>query len=212
MEKSEYPQLDEGLDKEVIGFDGKPFTLKELRVTANDYTSKTPIEERKSIKEKFEQIFNCNKDKIPDELLKEVYGNNIKAEELWLPVPLYKNKKDKPPVYSVSNFGRIKHYGIIMKQGDKLGKEYGGYLVMKDYTRPAEYKFDSTTCVYQLVAKAFFSREEFKGKQIHHINNNGYDCRPENLILLTPEQHSKVHGFPVKGDNNSYEKVSQVGQ
>ena len=211
MEKSNYPQLDEGLDEKVIGFDGKTFTLRELRVTANEYTAKTPIEERKSIKEKFEQIFNCDKEKIPDELLKEVYGDNIKTEEIWKKVPLYKTEKNGEAEYSVSNFGRIKHYGIIMKQGDKLGKEYGGYLVMKDYTRPAEYNFDSTTCVYRFVAAAFLPNYK-KGMHVHHINNNGYDCRPENLILLTPPQHSKVHGFPLKGDDNSYEKVSQVGQ
>lgn len=211
MEKSNYPQLDEGLDEKVIGFDGKTFTLRELRVTANEYTAKAPIEERKSIKEKFEQIFNCDKEKISDELLKEVYGDNIKTKEIWKPVPLYKKEKDGEAEYSASNFGRIKHYGIIMKQGDKLGKEYGGYLVMKDYTRPAEYKFDSTTCVYRFVAAAFLPNYK-KGMHVHHINNNGYDCRPENLILLTPPQHSKVHGFPVKGDDNSYEKVSQVGQ
>ena len=28
-----------------------------------------------------------------------------------------------------------------------------------------------------------------------YTDNNGYDCRPENLILLTPEQHSYVHVF-----------------
>lgn len=211
MGKSNYPQLDEGLDEKVIGFDGKTFTLRELRVTANEYTAKAPIEERKSIKEKFEQIFNCDKEKIPDELLKEVYGDNIKTKEIWKPVPLYKKEKDGEAEYSASNFGRIKHYGIIMKQGDKLGKEYGGYLVMKDYTRPTEYKFDSTTCVYRFVAAAFLPNYK-EGMHVHHINNNGYDCRPENLILLTPPQHSKVHGFPVKGDDNSYEKVSQVGQ
>lgn len=211
MKKSNYPQLDEGLDEKVIGFDGKTFTLRELRVTANEYTAKAPIEERKSIKEKFEQIFNCDKEKIPDELLKEVYGDNIKTKEIWKPVPLYKKEKDGEAEYSASNFGRIKHYGIIMKQGDKLGKEYGGYLVMKDYTRPAEYKFDSTTCVYRFVAAAFLPNYK-EGMHVHHINNNGYDCRPENLILLTPPQHSKVHGFPVKGDDNSYEKVSQVEQ
>ena len=94
MEKSNYPQLDEGLDEKVIGFDGKTFTLRELRVTANEYTAKAPIEERKSIKEKFEQIFNCDKEKIPDELLKEVYGDNIKTKEIWKPVPLYKKEKD----------------------------------------------------------------------------------------------------------------------
>ncbi|WP_296668681.1 HNH endonuclease [Treponema sp. UBA785] len=196
MEKSNYPQLDEGLDEKVIGFDGKTFTLRELRVTANEYTAKTPIEERKSIKEKFEQIFNCDKEKIPDELLKEVYGDNIKTEEIWKKVPLYKTEKNGEAEYSVSNFGRIKHYGIIMKQGDKLGKEYGGYLVMKDYTRPAEYNFDSTTCVYRFVAAAFLPNYK-KGMHVHHINNNGYDCRPENLILLEKDQHSLVHNFPI---------------
>ena len=103
MEKSNYPQLDEGLDEKVIGFDGKTFTLRELRVTANEYTAKAPIEERKSIKEKFEQIFNCDKEKIPDELLKEVYGDNIKTKEIWKPVPLYKKEKDGEAEYSFPN-------------------------------------------------------------------------------------------------------------
>ena len=70
MEKSNYPQLDEGLDEKVIGFDGKTFTLRELRVTANEYTAKAPIEERKSIKEKFEQIFNCDKEKNSGRIIK----------------------------------------------------------------------------------------------------------------------------------------------
>ena len=39
-----------------------------------------------------------------------------------------------------------------------------------------------------------------KDEVIHHINNNGYDCRPDNLIPLRPREHSKAHGFFVSSD------------
>lgn len=31
------------------------------------------------------------------------------------------------------------------------------------------------------------------GFDVHHTYNDGYNCRPENLILLTRAQHNAVH-------------------
>ena len=42
---------------------------------------------------------------------------------------------------------------------------------------------------------AFLGKDEYEGdgSVIHHIDNNGYDNRPENLIWLTEEEHNQIH-------------------
>lgn len=138
------------------------------------------------MQKKYSKIYNCESETIPANLLEEVYGLDETFKEIWREVP--DNKK-----YTVSNLGRIKLNGILVYQDDE---NFNGYLKM---TKTTEGK-DSDNCsenIYIFVAKAFFSLEELHGKCIHHINNNGYDCRPENLILLEKGQHSIVHNFPV---------------
>ena len=54
--------------------------------------------------------------------------------------------------------------------------------------------------VYKFIALAFLGESE--GKEIHHINNNGYDSRPENLIYLTSPDHSRVHDKKIKNSSN----------
>ena len=201
MEKSKYPQLDEGLEEKVFGYKGIEYSLYELRNSANNFRTDDAKCYRNIAKSKYSKIYNCEQDFVPVKLLEEVYGLDETFKETWREVS--DNKK-----YTVSNLGRIKLNGVLVHQDDD---NFNGYLKM---TKTIEGKDSDNRSenIYTFVAKAFFSLEELNGKSIHHINNNGYDCRPENLILLTPEQHSKVHGFPVKGDNNSYEKVSQIGQ
>lgn len=201
MEKSNYPQLDEGLDEKVFGYKGIEYSLYELRNSANNFRTDDAKCYRNIAKVKYSKIYNCESETIPANLLEEVYGLDETFKEIWREVP--DNKK-----YTVSNLGRIKLNGILVHQDDE---NFNGYLKMTKTTEGKDSDNRSEN-IYVFVAKAFFSLEELHGKCIHHINNNGYDCRPENLILLTPPQHSKVHGFPVKGDDNSYEKVSQVGQ
>ncbi len=93
----------------------------------------------------------------------------------------------------MSNLGRIKLNGILVHQDDE---NFNGYLKMTKTTEGKDSDNRSEN-IYIFVAKAFFSLEELHGKCIHHINNNGYDCRPENLILLEKDQHSLVHNFPI---------------
>ena len=47
--------------------------------------------------------------------------------------------------------------------------------------------------VYKLIAMGFLGKQIGDGYDVHHKINDGYNCRPENLILLTREQHNKVH-------------------
>lgn len=89
--------------------------------------------------------------------------------------------------YSISNMGRVKYDNAIVQQDDT---EKTGYLKL-DVDK--ELDVDYPVNVYTLVAKAFLGKKDGDGYEVHHIDNNGYDNRPENLILLTRMQHDAVH-------------------
>ena len=92
----------------------------------------------------------------------------------------------------MSNLGRIKLNGILVHQDDE---NFNGYLKMTKTTEGKDSDNRSEN-IYIFVAAAFLPNYK-KGMHVHHINNNGYDCRPENLILLEKDQHSLVHNFPI---------------
>lgn len=89
--------------------------------------------------------------------------------------------------YSISTMGRVKYNDVIVPQDDT---ERTGYLKL-DVDK--KLNVDHSVNVYTLVAKAFLGKKEGDGYDVHHIDNNGYDNRPENLILLTRTQHNAVH-------------------
>lgn len=180
-----YSEFEKTLGKEVTGYNNRKYSLYELSLSANNYQSNHNNEYRELIQKKYSKIYNCESETIPANLLEEVYGLSESFKEIWREVP--DNKK-----YTVSNLGRIKLNGILVHQDDN---NFNGYLKM---TKTVEGKDSDNRSenIYIFVAKAFFSNYK-EGMHVHHINNNGYDCRPENLILLEKGQHSIVHNFPV---------------
>ena len=190
--------LNIGLEETVKGYNNETFSLSELRASSNRYRWNDPYIMETKIKH--ESIYNNLNERIPLDLVKKVYGVNDDFMEIWEKV----SWNTRVP-YCVSNLGRIAKYEKEEK-GVFIGKEIllqtdikdkKGYLVIS-YDNNQE-GLNHTTCIYEFIANAFFGDK--KDKQIHHIDNNGYDCRPDNLILLTPRQHSKVHGFYVTGDD-----------
>lgn len=107
--------------------------------------------------------------------------------EEWRDLPGYNH-------YSISTMGRVKYNDTIVQQDDATQT---GYLKL-DVDK--KLNVDHSVNVYTLVAKTFLGKKEGDGYDVHHIDNNGYDNRPDNLILLTREQHNAVH---------SDEKLSQ---
>lgn len=181
----DYSKFEENLEAEVTGYNNRKYSLYELSLSANNYQSNHNNEYRELIQKKYSKIYNCESETIPANLLEEVYGLSESFKEIWREVP--DNKK-----YTVSNLGRIKLNGILVHQDDN---NFNGYLKM---TKTVEGKDSDNRSenIYIFVAKAFFSNYK-EGMHVHHINNNGYDCRPENLILLEKDRHSIVHNFPV---------------
>lgn len=177
--KKKYPELDIGLEKETEnrGYNGRIYTLYELRNSANNYKSSDDVKYRKVTQTKHEKVYNCKEEKVPQAILKEVYGLDSSFVEKWEKVTSYKDFE-----VLVSNLGRIKKDKEFVTQKDDSIK---GYLKA----------WCDSVLVYKLVAEAFYGSTE--GFHIHHINKNGFDCRPENLILLKQQEHSKVHGWPI---------------
>lgn len=47
---------------------------------------------------------------------------------------------------------------------------------------------------YRVVMWNKLGRELDRGETVHHINGDSTDDRPENLALLSPSEHSRLHG------------------
>ena len=111
---------------------------------------------------------------------------SIKGEEWRILTNQYYTK------YAVSNHGRVAFLdkdGLyhVLEQDDEDSK---GYLKLDPSGR---YSVDHQIEVYKLIAMGFLGKQIGDGYDVHHKINDGYNCRPENLILLTREQHNKVH-------------------
>ena len=93
--------------------------------------------------------------------------------------------------YAVSSLGRVafkkngKYY--ILRQDDTQTQYY--LRLVPDES----FRVDRSIKVYELIAMGFLGKTVGDGYDVHHIYNDGYNCRPENLILLTRAQHNAVH-------------------
>lgn len=169
------------MENEIFGYGGIKYTLDELKELC---PQKNELDETNKLyeftKRHFKSVYNSKKENLPGEIWVRL------TQEGW------RN-------YLVSNMGRVKWWNgnnfepLIQVNEIINDKEHFGYLVFD----PAQLKrkIQHDFYVYTLVAYAFLGKVVGDKKHVHHIDNNGYNCRPENLILLTEEQHSYVHGF-----------------
>ena len=104
-----------------------------------------------------------------------------------LPWEIWKNHPNNG-AWEVSNLGRIRIDGIIQEQIDNPDGSIG-YLVLKNYTN---------VLVYHLVADVFLDRKIGESRAVHHIDNDGYNCSEDNLIMLTEIQHGAIHKNEMK--------------
>ena len=175
------------MEMQVNGYSKIEYTLDDLKAMCPKCYKKNEIESNPQIKNELQRLKLYHS---------KIYNNTnipVLDGEIW------KDLKDIEGFtkYSVSNKGRVKVDEEILVQEDEVGK-YGYLLLDPKHTRNVSH----STYVYTLVAYAFLGKKPNDGKHVHHIDNNGYDCRPENLILLDSEQHSYVHGFSCETYND----------
>lgn len=130
--------------------------------------------------------------------------------EQWKNIPGYEG------LYQVSNLGQVRrlpkkittksgwnqvHHGGIKKLGTRNGYHY--LWLFKSNVGKKFY-------VHELVAAAFIC-DRPRGYDIHHINHNRLDNRPENLQYISRGKHAMHHSA---GEKSSSSKVteSQVRQ
>lgn len=130
--------------------------------------------------------------------------------EIWKTYP-------QNTMYMASNYGRIKYKGeiCILVEGkykdikDLWGQKPSKYLLEKYPTKVGWLKpshdevsnLESLPFVYQIVADTWLDSGSDSGSviHVHHISEDGYDNRPENLIYLPSEVHFKqVHSCGCK--------------
>lgn len=170
----------------ITGYAGKSYSIDDLRRKATEYSYGENILTRKN----FEGVYNNTS--------KENLNN-----EVW--VRLSQKGWNR---YFVSNLGRVRWLNdenelVSLVQVDELKKDgtpHYGYLVFDPKQLPG--KIQHNYYVWRLIAMGFLGlSDRDKGMIVHHINNNGYDCTPENLILVTDEQHKEIHPFLRKNKN-----------
>lgn len=105
----------------------------------------------------------------------------------------------------VSNYGRVgivkenkndknKKYIFVLPQYEGEKREYNGEDYFAEGYLCVDVPEKGTFNVYKLVAEYWLEKPKDNCEyHIHHINNNGYENTPANLIYLTKEQHLKVH-------------------
>lgn len=176
------------LKKEIIGYNNKKYTIEELRqLCPSNLEIKQHIAIEKKTHEfrkKYELIYNSQAD--------------ILENEIW--VRLSQKRFEN---FFVSNKARIRWItpegAIIFLRQDEDPSLPGsiGYLVVDaenkypDLHNLNQRKYLRT---YTLVAMAFLGKRkyEYDGIHVHHIDNNGYNCTPENLILLDRDTHLQL--------------------
>ena len=72
-----------------------------------------------------------------------------------------------------------------------------GYISVYDLKRDGKRQLHLE---HRVVMEALLGRKLTRREYVHHINGNPADNRPENLMVMTPAEHTKFHADMRKGD------------
>lgn len=176
--------------KEIIGYNNKKYTVAELRHLCPSYSEiKQHIEVEKrthEFRKKYELMYNSQADMLENEIW--VRLSQKRFENFFV--------SNKARVRWITQDGSM----IILHQDEdpSLPGSIGYLVVDAENKYPELHNLNQRKYLrtYTLVAMAFLGKQkyEYDGIHVHHIDNNGYNCTPENLILLDRDTHFRfVH-------------------
>ena len=178
------------MEEIIYGYGGKKYTvekLKDLCPSSSEITDQNKIErETHRLKIYHSERYNSQVENLPG--------------EIWVRL----SQKGWERIF-VSNQARIKYlkddgnFEFLNQDEDPSISDFGYLVIDPEKKYPELHKLISKGYpryprVYKLVAMAFLGKDEYEGdgSVIHHIDNNGYDNRPENLIWLTEKEHNQI--------------------
>lgn len=108
----------------------------------------------------------------------------------------YDNKSDN---WKMSSITCTADHLFLVKEGFKGTKWVKAEDLTNDmrlvYNQHVPGKDTMRQCIsrHRAIAAAIYGESEIEGHEIHHINGNHFDNRPENLANLTPHEHQHLH-------------------
>lgn len=86
---------------------------------------------------------------------------------------------------------------------DRRGKRRDPTIHTNTYGHEYTSSGNSSVYIHRLLAVAEYGTETLKGKDVHHINGIPWDNRPENIEVLSREDHNRKH-LPNRDDRGRF--------
>lgn len=178
------------MEEIIYGYGGKKYTVEKLKDLC---PSRSVIEVQNKIERETHRLKIYHSERYNSQV------ENLPGE-IWVRL----SQKGWERIF-VSNQARIKYlkddgnFEFLNQDEDPSISDFGYLVIDPEKKYPELHKLISKGYpryprVYKLVAMAFLGKDEYEGdgSVIHHIDNNGYDNRPENLIWLTEKEHNQI--------------------
>lgn len=137
---------------------------------------------------------------VPIHLVEEenISGEVFKQGDIY-----FKNEKINGIKVEASNYGRIKIDNQVRLQTSRNDNDY-------DYLHIPSIELPDAHRIIAFIWNSKPTNIDYVDLIVHHINNNGYDNRPCNLLWVTYQEHKTIHTGPTfrsRYDHNSYNYV-----